>query len=144
MFLETTALSGRPCLVAKSSWGSIGAAWLAPYSDLCPTVIQMRGQGVLPGVILSRLAGLGGDALLGDTQPPALDTCGGVDCLDTCIIDFDTEHIDFYQGLHTSCWNYYGAYTCIPDRVTIIDSDGTGPRTRVYAIRRAWAHVDMP
>jgi hypothetical protein len=34
---------GWPCLVAKSSWALIWMGWLAPYSDLGPTAIQMRG-----------------------------------------------------------------------------------------------------
>jgi hypothetical protein len=97
-------------------------------------VVQTRGHGFLPGAVFSHHVGLGGGALLGDTQPLTLDACGGADCLDTYIIDFDT-----YQGMLTSCRNYYSAYACIPSRVTITDSDGMGPRTQVYAIRCAWA-----
>jgi hypothetical protein len=61
--------------------------WLAPHSDLWLVAIQMRGQDFLAGAVLSHHARVGGGALLGDTQPPALDACGGVDCLGTCIID---------------------------------------------------------
>jgi hypothetical protein len=50
----------------------------------------------------------------------------------------------FYQGMLTLHWNYYGTYVCIPGQVTIIDSDETGPRTRVYAIRHVWAPTVMP
>jgi hypothetical protein len=42
-------------------------AWLAPYSDLWPATVQTRGHGFLPGAVLSRLVGLGGGTLLGDT-----------------------------------------------------------------------------
>jgi hypothetical protein len=41
-------------------------------------------------------------------------------------------------------WNYYDVYVCITGRVTITDSDGMGPCTRVYAIRRVWAPTVMP
>jgi hypothetical protein len=92
-------------------------------------IVQMGGHGFLPGAVLSHRAGLDGGALLGYTQPPALNACGGADCLDTCIIDFYTELMAFYQGMLTSCWNYYGAYACTLDRVTITDNDGMGPRT---------------
>jgi hypothetical protein len=90
MFLENAASWSRPCLVAKSLWGSVEAGWLAPYSDLWPAVVQTWGQGFLAGDVLSHREGLGGGTLLGDTQPMTLDACGGVDCLDTCIIDFYT------------------------------------------------------
>jgi hypothetical protein len=63
------------------------------------------------------------------TQPLALDACGGVDCLDTCIVDFYKECMAFYQGVLTLRSNYYGTYACIPSRVIITDSDGTGPHT---------------
>jgi hypothetical protein len=33
---------------------------------------QTRGQGFLPGAVLSRRAAVGGGALLGDTPPPSL------------------------------------------------------------------------
>jgi hypothetical protein len=144
MLLETAASWDSACLVAKSSWGSVGVDWLAPYLDLWPAVIQMRGQGFWSGTVLSRQARLGSGALLGDTLPPALDASGGVDYLDSCIIDFYTERMAFYQGVLTSRWNYYGPYVCIPSRVTIIDSDGAGPHTRVYAVRHAWAPVVVP
>jgi hypothetical protein len=98
----------------------------------------------LPGVVLSHRVGLGGGTLLGDTQPPALDACGGADCLDIYIIDFYTKCMAFYQGMYTSHWNYYGAYACIPSRVTITNSDGMGHRARVFVVRRAWAPVAMP
>jgi hypothetical protein len=39
---------------------------------------QMRGHGFLPGVVLSHHVAKGSGALLGDTQPPSLDICGGV------------------------------------------------------------------
>jgi hypothetical protein len=60
---------GRPCLVAKSSWGSIWMGWLAPCSDLWPTTILMKGQGFLPSVVLSHGARVGGGSSLGDMQP---------------------------------------------------------------------------
>jgi hypothetical protein len=41
----------------------------------------------------------------------------------------------------TLCWNRYGVYACIPGQATISDSDETGPRTRVYAIRCVWAPI---
>jgi hypothetical protein len=119
-------------------------ARLAPYSDLWPVAIQTRGQGFLLSAVLSHRVGLGGGALLGDTKPLALDACGGVDCLDTYIIDFYTERMTFYMGMLTLCWNYYGAYACIPGQVTITDNDAMGPCTRVYAVRRVWAPVATP
>jgi hypothetical protein len=92
----------------------------------------------------TRHARLCSGALLGDTQPSALNARGGAHCLDTCIIDFYIKCMAFYQGMLTSRWNYYSAYACIPGRVTIIDSDGTGPHTRVYPIRHISAPVAMP
>jgi hypothetical protein len=62
-----------------------------------------------------------GGILLGDTQPPALDTCGDINCLSTCIIDFYIEHVAFYHGLLTLCGECYGAYMCILDRVITTD-----------------------
>jgi hypothetical protein len=46
--------------------------------------------------------------------------------------------------MFTLCWNYYDVYAYIPGQVTIIDSHGTGPRTRVYAVRCMWVCADMP
>jgi hypothetical protein len=66
-----------------------------PYSDLWPTIVQMRGQSFLSGVILSHHAVVGGGALQLDTRAPVLDACGCVGCLGTCIIDFYIEHMDF-------------------------------------------------
>jgi hypothetical protein len=68
MVLGVTASWGWPCLVAKSSWGSVGMGWIAPYfdlwpatySDLWPVTVQTRGHGFLPDTILPRRAGLGG------------------------------------------------------------------------------------
>jgi hypothetical protein len=39
MFLEVTALWGRPCLVTKPLWGPLWTGRLALYSDMGPTVI---------------------------------------------------------------------------------------------------------
>jgi hypothetical protein len=50
----------------------------------------------------------------------------------------------FYQGMFALRWNYYYAYACVPGQVTITDSDGMGPRTRVYAVRRTCAPAAMP
>jgi hypothetical protein len=85
-----------------------------------------------------------GGTLLGDTQPLTLDAYGGVDCVGTCIIDFNIECMDFYPGMLTLRWNCYGTYACIPGRVTITDSDDTGSRTRVYAISCVWASTTVP
>jgi hypothetical protein len=60
MVLGVTASWGQPCIVAKSSWGSVGMGWIAPYSDLWPATVQMRGHGFLLDTILPRRAGLGG------------------------------------------------------------------------------------
>jgi hypothetical protein len=38
--------------------------WLAPYSYLGPTTIQIRGHGALPGFALSHRVRMVGDALL--------------------------------------------------------------------------------
>jgi hypothetical protein len=80
----------------------------------------------------------------GYTQPLVLDAYGGVDCLGTCIMDFYIAHKAFYQGKFTLCWNYYAAYACTPSRITTTDSDGTGPHTRVYVVKCAWALAVMP
>jgi hypothetical protein len=48
-----TALSGRLCFASMSLWWPVWMGCLAPYSDLGPTVIQIRGQGALPGYVLS-------------------------------------------------------------------------------------------
>jgi hypothetical protein len=85
-----------------------------------------------------------GDALLGDTQPPTLDACESIDCLSTCITDFYKEYVTFYHGTFTLCGGCYGAFMCIPDRVTITDSDGTGPCIRVYAIGCIWGSMAVP
>jgi hypothetical protein len=115
-----------------------------PYSNLGPTVIQMRGQGALPGPVLSHHVRVVGGTLLGETQPPVLDACGGTDCLSTCIIDFYIEHVTFYHGSFTLCGESYGACMCIPDRVITTDSDGMGPCTRVYVVGCMWASVVVP
>jgi hypothetical protein len=57
----------------------------------------------MPGSVLSRRVRVVGGNLLGDTQPPALDACGGIDCPSTYIIDFYIEHVAFYHGPLTLC-----------------------------------------
>jgi hypothetical protein len=86
-----------------------------PYSDLRPTVTQIREQGTLSGSILSHHLRLVGGTLLGDTQLLALDACGGVDCLSTYTIDFYIAHVAFYHGPLTLCGECYGVCMCIPD-----------------------------
>jgi hypothetical protein len=81
---------------------------------------------------------VGGGILQGDTQPPVLGACRGVDSLGTCIIDSFIEHVDFTRG----CLPYAGIITMhvyIHVQVTIRDSDGTGSRTRVYVVYCTWA-----
>jgi hypothetical protein len=73
--LWVAALWGQPFLAAKPSRGQIWMGWLAPYSGLGPTIVEMKGQGYLPGSILSRRARAGGGTSLGDAQTPALDAC---------------------------------------------------------------------
>jgi hypothetical protein len=75
----------------------------------------------------------------GDTQPPGLEVCGGVDFLDTCAIDLYIECTTFSRITFTLCQNHYDVYACIPSQVTIFDSDETNPSTRVYVVRCAWA-----
>jgi hypothetical protein len=58
---------------------------------------------------------MGSNALLVDTQPPALDACGGIDYLSTCITDFYIDYVVFYYGTLTLCGKCYGVYVCIPD-----------------------------
>jgi hypothetical protein len=84
---------GQPCLVAKPMSGSIWMGWLAPYSDQWPATVQTRGQSFLSCAVLSCHAVVDNGALQGDTQPPVLDSCGGVECLGTCIIDFYIKHM---------------------------------------------------
>jgi hypothetical protein len=43
--------------------------YLAPYPDLGPAVIQIRGQGALPCSVLSCHMRVVGGTLLGDIQP---------------------------------------------------------------------------
>jgi hypothetical protein len=134
-----TVLWGRFCFVAKSLWQQIWIVCLATYSNLGPTIIQIRRQGALPGSILSRRVRVVGSTLLGDTQPPALDACGGIDCPSTCIIDFYIEHVAFYHGPLTLCGECYSACMCISDQVITTDSDGMGSCTRVYVVGCVWS-----
>jgi hypothetical protein len=142
--LGVTALWDQVCFGAKSLWQLVWTGYLVPYSDLGPTVIHMRGQGALPGPILSHHVRVVGGTLLGDTQPPVLDACGGTDCLSTCIIDFYIEHVAFYHGLFTLCGECYSVCMSVTDRVITTDSDGTGPCTRVYDVGCVWASVVVP
>jgi hypothetical protein len=41
-------------------------------------------------------------------------------------------------------WDCYDAYACIPGQVTILNSDGMGPYTRVYVVKCAWAPSVVP
>jgi hypothetical protein len=107
-------------------------------------VAWIRGHGILPGSVLSRQVRTGGGDLLGDTQPPTLHACGGIECLSTCITDFYIEYVAFYYGTLTLCGKCCGTYVCIPDLVTKIDNDGMGPCTRVYTIGCAWASATFP
>jgi hypothetical protein len=85
-----------------------------------------------------------GGTLLRDTQPPALDACGGIDCPSTCFVDFYIDHVAFIHGPHTLCRECYGACMCIFDRVITTDDDGMGPCTRVYAVGCTWTSVAVP
>jgi hypothetical protein len=85
-----------------------------------------------------------GDSLLGGTQPLTLDACENIDWLSTCITGFYIEYAAFYHGMFTLCMGCCGMYMCIIDRVTIMDSDETGPCTPVYAVRCAWASTPVP
>jgi hypothetical protein len=73
-----------------------------------------------------------------------MDACESIDCLSSCIIDFYIEHTTFYHRTFTLCGGCYNMCMYIPDRVTITDSDGMGPCTRVYAVSCAWASVGVP
>jgi hypothetical protein len=85
-----------PYLVANSSHTGVDMDRLA-FPLHCPMSYnhQTRGQGFLPGTILSHRAAAGGGALLGDAEPPSLEICECVDHLGTYIIEFYTEHIAF-------------------------------------------------
>jgi hypothetical protein len=80
----------------------------------------------------------------GVPQPRTLDACESIDCLSTCITDFYIEYATFYHGTFTLCRGCYSAYMCIPNQVTIMDSDGMGPCTRVYTVGRTWASTTVP
>jgi hypothetical protein len=138
------ALWDRLCFAAKFLWWPIWTSCLVPYSNLGPTAIQIRGQGTLPGSILSRHMRMVGDALLGHTQPPTLDACESIDCLSTCITDIYVEYVAFHHVMCTICGWCYGTYMSIPNRVTIRDSDGMGPCTRLYGVGCAWASIVVP
>jgi hypothetical protein len=99
-----------PYLVAKSSHTGVdvhGLACLLLYPMTYSR--QMRGQGFLPGTVLSHRATMGSGALLGDAKPPGLDICKGVDRLGICVIEFYMEHIAFtkiclpYVGIIMVC-----------------------------------------
>jgi hypothetical protein len=78
------------------------------------------------------------------TQPPTLVARESIDCLSTCITNFNKEYAAFYHGMFTLCEGCYGAYMCIPDQVTITGSGGMSLYTRVYAIGCAWAPAAVP
>jgi hypothetical protein len=69
------ALWGRLCFAAKSLWRPVWTCCLAPYFDLGPALIQIRGQSALPSFVLSRRVSVVSGTLLGDMQPPTLDAC---------------------------------------------------------------------
>jgi hypothetical protein len=111
---SVAALWGRLCFAAKSLWLPVWTGW-TPYSDLGLTVIQIRRQGALPGFILSHRVRMVSGTLLRDTQPLALDACGGIDWPSTYIIDFYIGHVAFYHGPLTLCGECNGACMCIPN-----------------------------
>jgi hypothetical protein len=125
-------------------WWLILMGCLVPYSNLGPTVVQIRGHGALLGSVLSHHVRMVSDALLEGTQPPTLDACESIDCLTTCITDFYIEYVTFYLGMVTLCRGCYDAYKYIPDGVTITDSDGMGPCIQVYAAGCTWVFATMP
>jgi hypothetical protein len=55
----------------------------------------MRGQGFLPGTVLSRPTAATGGAFLGDAKPPGLDIYEGVGRLGTYVIEFYMKRIAF-------------------------------------------------
>jgi hypothetical protein len=69
----------------------------------------MKGQGSLPSVVLSHGARVGGGSSLGDMQPLPWMLVEVSDYLDTCVIDFYIEHMDFtrvclpYVGIIMMC-----------------------------------------
>jgi hypothetical protein len=79
----------QPYLVAKSSHvgGSVNGL---TYPLHRPTTHnhQARGQGFLSGAVSSHRAAVVSGTLVGDTQPLVSGSCGDVDYLGTCIIDF--------------------------------------------------------
>jgi hypothetical protein len=109
-------------LGAKPSHMGVNVDGLAyPLHRPMTSSCQMRGQGLLPGIVLSHHYS-GQWSLSGDVKPPRLH---GVYC--------------FYQDLFTLCQNHYGVYACTPSRDTIPDSDRMDPSTQVSAVRCAWA-----
>jgi hypothetical protein len=64
-------------LIATSSCAGVGVDGLdCPLYQPTTCSRQTRGQGFLPGVILSRRAAMGGGTFLGDTHPSGLDIRG--------------------------------------------------------------------
>jgi hypothetical protein len=63
-------------------------------------------------------------ALLGGTQPPALEAYEGIDCVSTCIPNFYIEHMSFFHGTFTLCGEGHDMCMCIPDRVTNMGACG--------------------
>jgi hypothetical protein len=100
---------------------------------------QTRGQGFLPGVVLSHHVAVDDDASLGNAKSPGLDICGGNDRLGTCVIEFYMECIAFTRICVPYVLNHYYVYACIPRQAAILDGDGMDPSTRVYVVRCAWA-----
>jgi hypothetical protein len=85
-----------PCLVAKPSHMGVdvdGVACPLYYPMACSR--QTRGQGFLPGAVLSRRATVDNGALLGHASQPDLDVCGGADRLGTYVIEFYIERVAF-------------------------------------------------
>jgi hypothetical protein len=94
---------------------------------------QMRGQGLLSGIILSRRCSRWW-RLCGDVKPPGLgylveswpprylcyQVLDGVYC--------------FYHDMFTLCQSHYGIYACTPGGATIRDRDGMDPSTRVGVV----------
>jgi hypothetical protein len=76
-------------MVAKPSHARGGVDGLA--YPLCSR--QARGQDFLSDVVSSHRVAVGGGALIGDARPLDLDTCGGVDCLGTCMCSHSSYHL---------------------------------------------------
>jgi hypothetical protein len=113
----------------------LASAYSLPPSD--------EGRDFISGAALSHHAATNNGVSLGDATPMDWDICWGVDCPDTCVIEFLHGAYCFYQCTFTLWWCSCGVYARILDLAPILDGDEMDFSTRVYTIRCVWAPAVM-